>query len=194
MEWTTDDKFAIRIVAAFNVPNGVRNFFPSDAHKVAHALRHLDLSPLSKFLGKGRTPKHWGNVFAKTREVIEGDRLHDWVRHDGEWRRATPELLRMYGWPIDTDTTEPPKSPQDKALDDFIAKRKAKREAGGIGSSGWVTDLMKGSQWTPDEAKAIARQRAERERSETLDRAMSKLAPHALPIHERLMATKGCEL
>ena len=91
----------------------------------------LDLSPLAKFMGR----KHWkslGQWLCDEGPLVDGDLLDDaWgtrILIGGTWRDLTPDLARMYGWEIDPPAAPiPEKSPFDKALENFVAKRKAKR-------------------------------------------------------------------
>jgi hypothetical protein len=94
----------------------------------------------------------------------------------------------MYGMDYDFDwvppAPSPEKSPQDKALDEFIAKRKAKRDRVWDGP---FETTWQGVTWTRTPT-------AEEKRAEDLDRAMSKLAPHEVEIHERVMPYRGSVL
>lgn len=85
--------------------------------------------------------------------------------------RRVAGIWDYYGNPPPTPEPQP-KSPQDKALDDFIAKRKAKREA------------------KPTIEPDTREQTLTRQHGQSLDRAMSKLAPHHHDMHTRLMPFK----
>lgn len=114
-------------------------------------LSDLDLSPLQKFMGGldclGR--RLWRNL------VYVPDYDFDWV----------------------PPAPSPEKSPQEKALEDFIAKRKAKREGAGVfGGIG-------------RDAEDAEMRRAIKEEADgrMLDRAMRRLGFHEQDIHTRLM-------
>ena len=77
-------------------------------------------------------------------------------------------------WPIENGPPEPEKSPQDRALDDFIARRKAKREK--------AEALERAGAHIPYDQTT-----RQRETEDALDRACQKLAPHHHTIAERLM-------
>lgn len=143
----------------------------------------LDLSPLAKFMGRER--KHWKSAAEWLRDdegARVGDRLdylgERHVLHNGYWHVITPDLARMYGWEVDPPAAPiPEKSPLDKALEDFVAKRKAKREANGC-----------------DLEQVIDRAVKDAEAGHALDRAMQKLSPHEVLFHERLMPYRGANV
>jgi len=110
----------------------------------------FDLSPLQKFMGR---PRKWFVSFFGVSPKMYG------MDYDFDWVPPAPS---------------PEKSPQEKALEDFIAKRKAKREvvkpAGNvIGNGPGVPD--------PTYHKDMWH----------LDRAMRRLSFHEQDIHTRLM-------
>lgn len=117
---------------------------------VALALGEFDLSPLQKFMGRRIRLKN-----STGRPVTIGDVT---VAPNSEFDWVPP-------------APSPEKSPQDKALDDFIAKRKAKREV----AKGW--DVNSAGAPDPSYHKDMYH----------LDRAMRRLSFHEQDIHTRLM-------
>ena len=109
----------------------------------------LDISPLSRFMQTGRD--------------------YGFAAMQREYNRAMSQRpVRTYFWPFDPtggETKPEEKSPMDKALDDFIAKRKAKRA------------LMDNPPGEPDPTY--------RKEMYDLDRAMRKLPNHITAIHSR---------
>ena len=113
----------------------------------------LDISPLQKFMGRPR--KRFVSFLGVAPRMYGMDYDFDWV----------------------PPAPSPEKSPQEKALDDFIAKRKAKREGAGVfGGIG-------------RDAEDAEMRRAIKEEADgrTLDRAMRRLSFHEQDIHTRLM-------
>lgn len=106
----------------------------------------LDLSPLQKFMGE--TPFGFATLlFSQT------------------WWDAV-----MYGFDWVPPAPSPEKSPQERALDDFIAKRKAKRDA--------PPNCTVPGSVVFDNSTSTER---------ALDRAMRRLSFHEQDIHTRLM-------
>ena len=113
----------------------------------------LDLSPLQKFMGRPR--KRFVSFLGVAPRMYGMDYDFDWV----------------------PPAPSPEKSPQEKALEDFIAKRKAKREGAGVfGGIG-------------RDAEDAEMRRAIKEEADgrILDRAMRRLSFHEQDIHTRLM-------
>ena len=110
----------------------------------------LDLSPLQKFMGMPR--KRSVSFFGVSSKMYGMDYDFDWV----------------------PPAPSPEKSPQEKALDDFIAKRKAKREGSAPGY-GW--DVNSAGAPDPSYHKDMYH----------LDRAMRRISFHEQDIHTRLM-------
>lgn len=95
--------------------------------------------------------------------------------------RPAGHWLRMYG-PIWTEEDEPKpqpeKSPVDKAIDEMMAKRKAKRDSATADNEAEATN----DRWKVSKEDRDGR---------ALSDAMNKLAPHDVAIHERLMPYRG---
>lgn len=114
-----------------------------------------------------------GEITDDTRDVVlnwygGGPRI--WLGERG-WQ---PYSAEMYGPIFDPDPL-PEKSPQERALDDFIAKRKAKREA------------QQGADVTPEATKSHKAERKEIADGKALDRALSKAFIHHSAFGERVM-------
>lgn len=162
----------------------------------------LDFSPLSKFMNSGRAKARSGRellamALPKTRREMIDEIMRKLKRGNLEARAPMTEDGEIWYNPYNKRTyrfsdcldmwiefepesaPEPEKSPADRAHDDFIARRKAKRE---IADSGWG-----GTQWTPEEIAQIKRRRAAEETAQSLGRAVSRAAPHHTEIHERVM-------
>ena len=75
----------------------------------------------------------------------------------------------------------------DRALSDFIAKRKAKREKPDI------EEFFEGSQWTADEVERLKALNEQLRQDRLLCEAMSAPLPHDPPISARLMPWRGKE-
>lgn len=92
----------------------------------------------------------------------------------------------MYGWPFDQEpeAPKPPeKSPADKALDEFIKRREAKRE--GADGVNYPTPPKPGEAEARE--KRYQEQRKAFDQSESLGNAMSKLTHWEQTVHERIM-------
>ena len=177
-----DDTEATDIVLSANGFNGPIWWCPKHETWLPFKQFYLDLSPLQKFMGRRRYP-HNGHI------TIQGDddyyrctRCHGRVGLEYRVEDRCSGVIGMYGMDYDFDwvppAPSPEKSPQEKALDDFIAKRKAKREGGAPGY-GWDT--------SEESTKAYRRERKEIEDGQALDRAMRRLSFHEQDIHTRLM-------
>ena len=161
----------------------------------------LDISPLQKFMGREGPPRNgYGKVTRQTvgRLTCFEPTRKSWHDHGGKRYVPVPgsraagvipagtyhidvdELegtffLRMYGMDYDFDwvppAPSPEKSPQEKALDDFIAKRKAKR----VEPPGPSPQIIWRGEPQPTDCERA------------LDRAMRRLSFHEQDIHTRLV-------
>lgn len=119
------------------------------------------------------------------------DRCDEVILVISEFDASYADLARMYGWEIDPPAAPPEKSPQEKALDDFIAKRKAKREAQHDNGSHWACGEC-GLLFPANDAALRAHELVcPANQSRALDRAMQKLSPHEVAFRERLMPYRG---
>lgn len=177
-------------------PSGFWVFAPGgkDRYSPEHFSTFLDLSPLQKFMGGGDCWDLFATLGDGRRVVI--DRIPNGVTVEAIYKefdeaarcwqfyylRSDRGLCHAaYGMDYDFDwvppAPSPEKSPQEKALEDFIAKRKAKREGAGVfGGIG-------------RDAEDAEMRRAIKEEADgrILDRAMRRLSFHEQDIHTRLM-------
>ena len=186
----------------------------SGCRENAKYLESFDISPLARFIGEARTG--WvlrvnldGDLVELARipyGVMVGVVFKDYDPAEGVWSitysRSDVGLCRhgyrsgkanrMYGFPDDPFTPPTPeeKSPQDKALDDFIAKRKAKRERHWSQNGDFsLTDSDR--KYIQD---AWDRMKKGEAQSEALGNAMSKLIDAEMPFQARRVNYRGPEL
>lgn len=156
----------------------------------------LDLSPPQKFMGRRIPLKNQTRMPVTIGDVTVAPDSEAMVSAEAYCRKYSisgPDIIvsarimggpdpemrpnRMYGMDYDFDwvppapSPEPEKSPLDKALEDFVAKRKAKREK-------QIEPGMVGQ--APQSERQWHTERA-------LDRAMRRLSFHEQDIHTRLM-------
>lgn len=161
-------------------------------------LKPFDLSFLSKLIPVGEGRKipsdyaHKRGVWSMSRpspfmRFTESEQWYDEAM--AAWIAAEPyaDIAKMYGWPFDeTPAPEQPKekTPQERALDDFIAKREAKRNRPYDGPFETVT---RGIIWTE---KLTEKEK----QSQALGNAMSKLTHWEVTARERIVPYRGPEL
>ena len=112
---------------------------------------------------------YWGQIVRQDAANCASGRI--------PWQNAYPNKILT---PEEASCLPPEPSPADRALDEFVARRVAKRDKPAptyVGSKKWMDDRRKETR--------------DKLNSDAIDRAMSQLCPHDTDIHTRLMPYRG---
>jgi len=122
-------------------------------------------------------PVFWVSNVEQEPYLFMGRQIPSGDHWEFTWEGGKAHALRMYGIDFDTPEPLPEKSPIDKAIDDMMAKRKAKRE-----NAEADADVAR--------ANGLIQEQLDDWRSHELGRAMRRPGPHDLTVTERLAPWK----